>query len=176
MGEQPDRSTILTHWQASAMPASGAWGEKRRLARAMRLVIERLVTSDAPERELGIAADRLEDYAEHLKAATVSKLLAPVAVVDFFCIGLNYAFHAEEGGHAKPEFPVLFMKNVGAVQNPGDPIIIPKALKCETVDFECEASDAYRSVASCVLSPSSATKMVENTVAKSLRSMSLLPR
>ncbi len=67
MDEQPDRSKILTHWQASAMPASGAWAEKRRLAKAMRLVIERLVTSDAPEAELALAADRLEDYAEHLK-------------------------------------------------------------------------------------------------------------
>ena len=67
MGEQPDRSKILTHWEASAMPASGAWAEKRRLAKAMRLVIERLVTSDAPEAELALAADRLEDYAEHLK-------------------------------------------------------------------------------------------------------------
>ncbi len=67
MGEQPDRSKILTHWQASAMPASGPWAEKRRLAKAMRLVIERLVTSDAPEAELAAAADRLEDYADHLK-------------------------------------------------------------------------------------------------------------
>ena len=37
----------------------------------------------------------------------------------------------------------------------------------KTVHFGCEASDAYRSVASCVLSPSSATKTVKKTVAKS---------
>ncbi len=48
------------------MPASGAWAEKRRLAAAMRLVIERLVSSDAPETELKRAADALESYAERL--------------------------------------------------------------------------------------------------------------
>lgn len=43
------------------------WAEKRRLADAMRLVIERLVSSDAPEDELRVAADALERYAEQLK-------------------------------------------------------------------------------------------------------------
>jgi acyl-coenzyme A thioesterase PaaI-like protein len=56
----------FTHWEASAMEATGAWAERRRLAAAMRTVIERLLTSDAPEAELRTAADRLEAYAEHL--------------------------------------------------------------------------------------------------------------
>jgi hypothetical protein len=43
------------------------WAEKRRLAAAMRLVIERLVPSDAPEEELRGAADALERYAEQLR-------------------------------------------------------------------------------------------------------------
>lgn len=42
------------------------WAQKRRLADAMRLVIERLVPSDAPEDELRAAADGLERYAEAL--------------------------------------------------------------------------------------------------------------
>jgi acyl-coenzyme A thioesterase PaaI-like protein len=64
--EQERREQFLTHWEASAAPASGAWGEKRRLTTAMRRVIERLVLSDAPEDELRRAADRLEQYADHL--------------------------------------------------------------------------------------------------------------
>jgi len=44
------------------------WEQKRRLASAMRLVIERLVESDAPEEELRRAADGLERYAEALTA------------------------------------------------------------------------------------------------------------
>ena len=43
------------------------WTQKRRLAFAMRLVIERLVTSNAPEDELRRAADGLERYAEQLR-------------------------------------------------------------------------------------------------------------
>ena len=46
------RIPILSHWEAAQIPASGAWAQKRRLAAAMRLVIERLVESNAPENEL----------------------------------------------------------------------------------------------------------------------------
>ena len=46
----------------------GKWAQKRRLASAMRLVIERLVPSDAPEDELTRAADALERYAETLSS------------------------------------------------------------------------------------------------------------
>jgi acyl-coenzyme A thioesterase PaaI-like protein len=54
-------------WDASKATASGMWKQKRRLADAMRTVIDRLVPSNAPEAELSIAADRLEQYAEQLK-------------------------------------------------------------------------------------------------------------
>jgi acyl-coenzyme A thioesterase PaaI-like protein len=56
----------MTHWQASAMQATGSWAERRRLASAMRNVIDRLVQIDAPEPELAAAADALERYAERL--------------------------------------------------------------------------------------------------------------
>lgn len=53
-------------WRVHELPATGVWKERRRLAAAMRVVIERLITSDAPEEELREAARRLEQYAEHL--------------------------------------------------------------------------------------------------------------
>jgi 2-keto-4-pentenoate hydratase/2-oxohepta-3-ene-1,7-dioic acid hydratase in catechol pathway len=68
----------------------------------------------------------------------VEKLLAPVAPAAFFCIGLNYRRHAEEGKAQLPQFPVLFMKNPAAVQNPGDPIVLPRHLRSDEVDYECE--------------------------------------
>ncbi len=68
----------------------------------------------------------------------VTKLLAPVVPTAFFCIGLNYRLHATETKAKIPEFPVLFMKSVAAVQNPGDPIRLPRHLKSEQVDYECE--------------------------------------
>jgi len=43
------------------------WDQKRRLASALRTVIERVVPSDAPADELSRAANALENYAEQLK-------------------------------------------------------------------------------------------------------------
>ena len=72
------------------------------------------------------------------EVAQVKKLLAPVDPRDIFCIGLNYRKHAAEGGLPIPEWPVLFMKNTGTIQNPNDPIILPQKLKSDAVDYECE--------------------------------------
>ncbi len=66
------------------------------------------------------------------------KLLAPLQPVDILCIGLNYRRHAEEGKAAIPENPVLFMKTSTAAQNPGDPIVLPRKLNSDKVDYECE--------------------------------------
>lgn len=66
------------------------------------------------------------------------KLLAPVAPTNLLCIGLNYRRHAEEGKAPVPERPVLFMKATTAVQNPGDPIVLPRHLRSDEVDYECE--------------------------------------
>lgn len=69
MANEPEKRTVITPpWDDTKTSATEAWAQKRRLARAMRLVIERLVPSNAPEDELRIAAERLEKYAEYLKA------------------------------------------------------------------------------------------------------------
>ena len=72
------------------------------------------------------------------KSADVKKLLAPLAPVAIFCIGLNYRLHAQETNAEIPKYPVLFMKSPAALQNPGDPILIPTHLKSKKVDYECE--------------------------------------
>jgi len=69
---------------------------------------------------------------------TSVKRLAPLSPCDLYCIGLNYAKHAEEGGKEIPENPVVFMKSSAAVQNPGDPIQLPRKLRSDRVDYECE--------------------------------------
>ncbi len=66
MAEEESFLEAMSHWKASGMEATGSWAERRRLASAMRTVIERLMQSDAPETELANAADQLERYAEHL--------------------------------------------------------------------------------------------------------------
>jgi 2-keto-4-pentenoate hydratase/2-oxohepta-3-ene-1,7-dioic acid hydratase in catechol pathway len=70
--------------------------------------------------------------------AQVKKLLAPIAPTIIYCIGLNYVRHAEEGGLKAPDFPVVFMKSPATLQNPGDPIELPRRLRSDEVDYECE--------------------------------------
>lgn len=67
------------YWSAVSLEASGAWAQKRRLAAAMRLVIERLVVTDAPEDELRRAAEELERYAKRLEAHPRGERLAGFA-------------------------------------------------------------------------------------------------
>jgi 2-keto-4-pentenoate hydratase/2-oxohepta-3-ene-1,7-dioic acid hydratase in catechol pathway len=87
---------------------------------------------------LRIQGDLFANHTVTHQKVAVHKLLAPVAPTAIFCIGLNYRKHAEETGAKIPEFPVLFMKNPGAVQNPGDAVEIPVHLKSNEVDYECE--------------------------------------
>ena len=72
------------------------------------------------------------------KTVQPHKLLAPIAPTNILCIGLNYRRHAAEGNVAPPERPVLFLKATTAVQNPGDPIVLPRHLRSDQVDYECE--------------------------------------
>jgi len=72
------------------------------------------------------------------EVVTPGKLLSPVQPVAIFCIGLNYRQHAEESNAPIPQQPVLFMKSPGAVQNPGDDIVLPRHLQSDEVDYECE--------------------------------------
>ncbi len=68
----------------------------------------------------------------------MQKLLAPIRPSSIICIGLNYRRHAAESNAAIPEFPVMFVKGINTLQNPGDPIEIPTFLRSEEVDYECE--------------------------------------
>ncbi|MBI3839290.1 MAG: fumarylacetoacetate hydrolase family protein [Planctomycetia bacterium] len=85
-----------------------------------------------------IVGDIFGQYQRTEKTANVRTLLAPVEPTAILCIGLNYRRHAAEGSAPIPKWPVLFMKSVGAVQNPGDPILLPTHLKSNEVDYECE--------------------------------------
>jgi 2-keto-4-pentenoate hydratase/2-oxohepta-3-ene-1,7-dioic acid hydratase in catechol pathway len=72
------------------------------------------------------------------KTVKPGKILAPIAPVNILAIGLNYRRHAEEGGKGVPERPMLFIKSTNSVQNPGDPIELPRKLASNEVDYECE--------------------------------------
>ena len=52
------------------------------------------------------------------------------------CVGLNYALHAKEGGHAIPTYPSFFLRVPTSLVAAGAPVIRPK---CSIqLDYECE--------------------------------------
>lgn len=87
-----------------------------------------------------IEGNILGEYRASAEVVAPRKLLAPLPVTPpaIYCIGLNYRKHADEGGAKIPEFPVVFMKGPNAVQNPNDPIVLPRHLPSDKVDYECE--------------------------------------
>ncbi len=68
----------------------------------------------------------------------VAAICAPVEPRTIYAIGLNYRKHAEETGVPIPEKPIVFMKSSTAVQSPGGPIVLPRHLRSDQVDYECE--------------------------------------
>ena len=70
--------------------------------------------------------------------ADVARLLAPIVPTQILGVGLNYRHHAQEAGMKAPELPVLFVKGINTLLDPGAPILIPTHLASHEVDYECE--------------------------------------
>jgi 2-keto-4-pentenoate hydratase/2-oxohepta-3-ene-1,7-dioic acid hydratase in catechol pathway len=66
----------------------------------------------------------------------IEKWLAPLVPTDILCIGLNYRDHAAESKSAIPVNPMLFIKASNTLNNPFDPIPIPK--RSSMIDYEGE--------------------------------------
>jgi len=100
---------------------------------------------DNPYNELLMVADPFESKDGSNEARLVlepplkmAKMLHPIPVVpSIICCGLNYKKHAEEVGIPIPRSPVLVSKTPNTLNNPYDPIIIPKTAPDE-VDYEGE--------------------------------------
>jgi 2-keto-4-pentenoate hydratase/2-oxohepta-3-ene-1,7-dioic acid hydratase in catechol pathway len=67
-----------------------------------------------------------------------SRFLAPIVPQTIFAIGLNYRDHALEMNKPIPDHPVVTMKNPASLLDPGEAIQLPRHLRSEAVDFECE--------------------------------------
>ena len=85
-----------------------------------------------------IEGDIFGEYHVTDETADVAQVLAPIVPTAILCIGLNYRRHAEESGAKPPERPVLFVKGNNTLQNPGGPILLPRHLRSDEVDYECE--------------------------------------
>jgi 2-keto-4-pentenoate hydratase/2-oxohepta-3-ene-1,7-dioic acid hydratase in catechol pathway len=66
----------------------------------------------------------------------IQKLLAPLVPTDILCIGLNYRAHAAESKMELPAHPLLFIKASNTLNNPFDPIPVPRLT--HQVDYEGE--------------------------------------
>jgi len=66
----------------------------------------------------------------------IDKLLAPLVPTDILCIGLNYRQHAAESKSEVPANPMLFIKAGNTLNNPFDPIPIPR--RSGQIDYEGE--------------------------------------
>ena len=64
-------------------------------------------------------------------------LLAPVDPPQIVCIGRNYAEHASETGSEVPDAPLVFIKTLNTIADPGETIVLPKMAPGE-VDYEAE--------------------------------------
>ena len=69
---------------------------------------------------------------------TPFRLLTPIDFRCIYAVGLNYKAHAEESGQEPPKYPMIFMKAPTSIQNPGDPIVLPRFLRSDRVDYEGE--------------------------------------
>ncbi|HTQ10419.1 MAG TPA: fumarylacetoacetate hydrolase family protein [Fimbriimonadaceae bacterium] len=79
--------------------------------------------------------------------APKGKLLAPVDPPAILAIGVNYRKHAAETGAKLPLFPVVFQKGLHSLTGPEDPIVLPRHLRSDKVDYECELAFVFKKTA-----------------------------
>jgi 2-keto-4-pentenoate hydratase/2-oxohepta-3-ene-1,7-dioic acid hydratase in catechol pathway len=85
---------------------------------------------------LAIEGDLFSSYRVTDRKLKIDKLLAPLVPLDILCIGVNYRQHAVESNSQIPQRPLLFIKAGNTLNNPFDPIPIPKL--SSQIDFEGE--------------------------------------
>jgi len=86
----------------------------------------------------------LADIAARLKAHkgkghTIASLVPRFPLArpgNVYCLGLNYAEHAKEGGHEVPTYPALFLRTRESLIAAGEPIVRPR--QSERLDYEAE--------------------------------------
>jgi 2-keto-4-pentenoate hydratase/2-oxohepta-3-ene-1,7-dioic acid hydratase in catechol pathway len=99
----------------------------------------RMATSDDEKNFFAIRGDiSFEEVKITNERIDVADLLTPIEPKTIYAIGLNYRKHAEETGAKIPEHPVVFLKSPTAIQDPGGPIVLPRHLRSDQVDFEAE--------------------------------------
>jgi len=85
---------------------------------------------------LAIEGDLFSNYRVTDRKVKIDKLLSPLIPTDIICIGSNYRQHVIETNAEMPINPMMFVKTGNTLNNPLDPIPVPKL--SSQVDYECE--------------------------------------
>ena len=76
------------------------------------------------------------DQSARIPLSNISYLPPTRRAGKIICLGLNYADHAAEGGHQKPEYPSFFMRGNSTLVAHDAPIVRP--IVSEQLDYEAE--------------------------------------
>jgi len=90
----------------------------------------------APQ-QLAAAAAQARASAANVLPLSQAKLLPAIPRPGkIVCLGLNYADHAAEGGHKKPEYPSFFLRVPSSLAAHGEALLRPRV--SERFDYEAE--------------------------------------
>jgi 2-keto-4-pentenoate hydratase/2-oxohepta-3-ene-1,7-dioic acid hydratase in catechol pathway len=85
-----------------------------------------------------IEGDIFGDYEVTGKRIAIRQRLTPIHPNLIIGIAQNYREHALEMGSCLPEWPVFFIKLPGSAIATEDPILLPRSLRSDKVDYEAE--------------------------------------
>jgi 2-keto-4-pentenoate hydratase/2-oxohepta-3-ene-1,7-dioic acid hydratase in catechol pathway len=85
-----------------------------------------------------LRGDLFSDNLQVGEEVEVMELFAPIQPRAMYCIGLNYRSHTDSIGVAPPQWPVIVPKGINAVLAPNQPILLPRNLVSQKVDYEGE--------------------------------------
>lgn len=90
-----------------------------------------------PAQQLAQAVAQARGEAARVVRLADAKLLPAVPHPGkIVCLGLNYADHAAEGGHNKPEYPSFFLRVATSLAAHGQPLLRPRV--SDKFDYEAE--------------------------------------
>ena len=85
-----------------------------------------------------LEGDLFGEFSQSEELLEPVRRLVPIEPTAIYAIGLNYREHAREMHSELPKYPVVFMKSVTAVLDPESPIVLPRHMHSDQVDYECE--------------------------------------
>jgi 2-keto-4-pentenoate hydratase/2-oxohepta-3-ene-1,7-dioic acid hydratase in catechol pathway len=102
------------------------------------------IDSSLPRDLLGLLAGNGLEAVRHVQSKPSARVdlaavtwLPPVPQPGkIVCLGLNYADHAAEGGHARPEYPSLFLRTASSLIGHRQGLVRPKV--SDKLDYEAE--------------------------------------